>query len=165
MLTAKHLQDFDGSICVCFYRCFPKLKQRNRAKEIYRSTLTRLWRQLWMKFGAIWWSQTGSNRRPPACKAGALPAELWPLNLHGFCASALRRNARIGRFICQCAALVNPFLLILAVFSAAGSLSGKNHANSDQLWLVFQCQIAPAHLSTSLPADTKAKSLVSAIYG
>ena len=26
-----------------------------------------------------WWSQPGSNRRPPACKAGALPAELWPL--------------------------------------------------------------------------------------
>src|SRR5882757_3073331 len=24
-----------------------------------------------------WWSQTGSNRRPPACKAGALPTELW----------------------------------------------------------------------------------------
>jgi hypothetical protein len=28
-----------------------------------------------------WWSQTGSNRRPPACKAGALPTELWPLRL------------------------------------------------------------------------------------
>jgi hypothetical protein len=27
---------------------------------------------------AKWWSQTGSNRRPPACKAGALPTELWP---------------------------------------------------------------------------------------
>jgi hypothetical protein len=27
-----------------------------------------------------WWSQTGSNRRPHACKARALPAELWPLN-------------------------------------------------------------------------------------
>jgi hypothetical protein len=26
-----------------------------------------------------WWSQTESNRRPPACKAGALPTELWPL--------------------------------------------------------------------------------------
>ena len=26
-----------------------------------------------------WWSRTGSNRRPPACKAGALPAELRPL--------------------------------------------------------------------------------------
>ena len=23
-----------------------------------------------------WWALTGSNRRPPACKAGALPAEL-----------------------------------------------------------------------------------------
>jgi hypothetical protein len=34
-------------------------------------------------FGVVaepgWWSQTGSNRRPPACKAGALPTELWPL--------------------------------------------------------------------------------------
>src|SRR5262249_16382348 len=26
----------------------------------------------------VWWSQTGSNRRPPAWKAGALPTELWP---------------------------------------------------------------------------------------
>ena len=25
-----------------------------------------------------WWSWTGSNRRPPACKAGALPIELQP---------------------------------------------------------------------------------------
>ena len=25
-----------------------------------------------------WWSISGSNRRPPACKAGALPAELRP---------------------------------------------------------------------------------------
>ena len=24
------------------------------------------------------WSQPDSNRRPPACKAGALPTELWP---------------------------------------------------------------------------------------
>jgi hypothetical protein len=26
----------------------------------------------------LWWSWSGSNRRPPACKAGALPAELQP---------------------------------------------------------------------------------------
>ena len=25
-----------------------------------------------------WWSQPGSNRRPQACKASALPTELWP---------------------------------------------------------------------------------------
>ena len=31
---------------------------------------------------ASWWSQTGSNRRPHACKARALPAELWPLQEH-----------------------------------------------------------------------------------
>jgi hypothetical protein len=29
-------------------------------------------------FARKWWSQGGSNSRPPACKAGALPAELWP---------------------------------------------------------------------------------------
>src|SRR3954452_25541380 len=28
-----------------------------------------------------WWSQAGSNRRPLACHASALPAELWPLSL------------------------------------------------------------------------------------
>ena len=26
-----------------------------------------------------WWSRAGSNRQPPACKAGALPVELHPL--------------------------------------------------------------------------------------
>jgi hypothetical protein len=34
------------------------------------------------------WSQPGSNRRPPACKAGALPTELWPRR-----SSSLRRWA------------------------------------------------------------------------
>ena len=29
-------------------------------------------------FSDFWWRMTGSNRRPPACKAGALPAELIP---------------------------------------------------------------------------------------
>ena len=28
-----------------------------------------------------WWSWSGSNRRPPECKSGALPAELQPLML------------------------------------------------------------------------------------
>ncbi len=31
-----------------------------------------------LRFQGEWWSQTGSNRRPHACKARALPAELWP---------------------------------------------------------------------------------------
>jgi hypothetical protein len=29
----------------------------------------------------VWGSQAGSNRRPPACHAGTLPAELWPRNV------------------------------------------------------------------------------------
>ena len=50
-----------------------------------------------------WWSQTGSNRRPPACKAGALPAELWPRKSVNFCqlpaeAAEQRRLVGLGRF-------------------------------------------------------------------
>src|SRR5450830_922573 len=33
-----------------------------------------------LRFDVSWWRLTGSNRRPPACKAGALPAELNPRN-------------------------------------------------------------------------------------
>ena len=33
---------------------------------------------------ARWWSQTGSNRRPHACKARALPTELWPRRVSSF---------------------------------------------------------------------------------
>jgi hypothetical protein len=36
----------------------------------------------WLGLEVNWWSQAGSNRRPPACKAGALPAELWPPRRH-----------------------------------------------------------------------------------
>jgi hypothetical protein len=43
-----------------------------------RLRLPALARQPKLRSSEGWWSQTGSNRRPPACKAGALPAELWP---------------------------------------------------------------------------------------
>jgi hypothetical protein len=56
----------------------------------------------------VWWSQTGSNRRPPACKAGALPTELWPRasrqpNLFGRLPSLkLRRTTfAVRRLACQ----------------------------------------------------------------
>ena len=42
-----------------------------------------------LKRSTIWWSQTGSNRRPHACKARALPTELWPR------ASASRRKTKL----------------------------------------------------------------------
>ena len=47
-------------------------------------------------FGFVsWWSQAGSNRRPPACKAGALPAELWPLS-SPFLPQALLHSSSLG---------------------------------------------------------------------
>ena len=43
----------------------------------------------------ILWSQAGSNRRPPACKAGALPTELWPHHVGGAAeASSFSRRGR-----------------------------------------------------------------------
>ena len=42
-----------------------------------------------------WWRQTGSNRRPPACKAGALPTELCPrlsFSVGAICASSSGAN-------------------------------------------------------------------------
>src|SRR4029078_311531 len=42
-----------------------------------------------------WWSQTGSNRRPPACKAGALPTELWPRSRRE--SETPERVVRLGR--------------------------------------------------------------------
>ena len=47
-----------------------------------------------------WWSQAGSNRRPPACKAGALPAELWPPDLSFFRLAAL--HFVLGRLCTVC---------------------------------------------------------------
>ena len=45
-----------------------------------RARIAALTPDLWTLF---WWSWTGSNRRPPACKAGALPIELQPRGMVG----------------------------------------------------------------------------------
>ncbi len=54
-----------------------------------------------------WWSQTESNRRPPACKAGALPTELWPQGMNPgnipeigprTCTNPTGRMVGLGRF-------------------------------------------------------------------
>src|SRR5436190_19921513 len=42
-----------------------------------------------------WWSQTGSNRRPHACKARALPAELWPRTRRRMLLPAMRHMRSI----------------------------------------------------------------------
>ncbi len=65
-------------------RCLlePDLKAYEQAGQILPSQCQcRQPKQLSANLNAIsgsWWSQTESNRRHPACKAGALPTELWP---------------------------------------------------------------------------------------
>ena len=47
---------------------------------------------------SIWWSQTGSNRRPHACKARALPTELWPhTRAASVCLFAFGKARAMGR--------------------------------------------------------------------
>jgi hypothetical protein len=48
---------------------------------------------------SCWWSQTGSNRRPPACKAGALPTELWP-RPEAVEQSGTREDAAMSSYCC-----------------------------------------------------------------
>ena len=51
-----------GHVLPLRYQCTPTRRPTANLNAITRS----------------WWSQTESNRRHPACKAGALPTELWP---------------------------------------------------------------------------------------
>ena len=51
-------------------------KSENRKKERANARTQLPASDFWAS--APWWSQTGSNRRPHACKARALPTELWP---------------------------------------------------------------------------------------
>src|SRR5437868_10211380 len=47
------------------------------------------------------WSLPGSNRRPPACKAGALPTELRPRARNGRAAHGLAPDARMPRRVSE----------------------------------------------------------------
>ncbi len=71
----------------------PTLRSRARGFEFLTNDFCS-WRR-------VWWSQTGSNRRPPACKAGALPTELWPRTSRCVVATEAaeqRRLVGLGRF-------------------------------------------------------------------
>src|SRR5258708_38977541 len=55
-----------------------RLLRRKLTRGTYKSHYNQAMRlrEVFSKFFKIWWTWPGSNRRPPACKAGALPAEL-----------------------------------------------------------------------------------------
>ena len=72
---------------------------QSRAKLVMWTKAARISDQPTLLPKKIWWSLTGSNRRPHACKARALPAELRP----HYCASGrrARANMRGGRWPSQ----------------------------------------------------------------
>src|SRR5271170_3794496 len=57
---------------------------RHQKPEVRNRSANRRFSDFWLLISGFcrgtrdWWSQTGSNRRPHACKARALPTELWP---------------------------------------------------------------------------------------
>ena len=92
-----------------------------------------------------WWSQTGSNRRPPACKAGALPTELWPLQISGI------RSQHSGR-ACTPMPVPDPCKVVgLGRFELP--TSRLSSARSNQLSYKPQAQ----QPGTSAPADAREK--------
>ena len=56
-----------------------QIQMHGRAFEVERAPSPNWLAKPKLRRSEGWWSQTESNRRPPACKAGALPTELWPL--------------------------------------------------------------------------------------
>jgi hypothetical protein len=76
-------QSIRTSACEVMFRgryCWVEHSARLRSFELRRGSLRYDPARLAVAGAASegWWSQTGSNRRPHACKARALPAELWP---------------------------------------------------------------------------------------
>jgi len=71
--------------------------------------------------------------------------------MHGICAGTLRRSTGTGRFICQCSALVNPFLVILHVFYAWHSLPAEISADNGR----------PEQVSTAKSAKNRALLITS----
>ena len=61
-----------------FQKWWAKMDSNHRPHD-YQSCALASW-----AIGPSWWRLAGSNRWPPACKAGALPAELNPRNLSIF---------------------------------------------------------------------------------
>ena len=57
----------------------PQPPRRQHGAKLVKAASNSQSRTQHMVCGPKWWSLTGSNRRHPACKAGALPAELRPL--------------------------------------------------------------------------------------
>ena len=93
-LGALWISQLDNHCCNCRSTCVDRQPRhrflepihnvKDGASRSYRGEPRIRFLHSWKVFAATaakaakWWSQPGSNRRPQACKASALPTELWP---------------------------------------------------------------------------------------
>ena len=117
-----------------------------------------------------WWRQTGSNRRPDACKATALPAELCPQTLQtGDCpdSNAISQPDRLPQIASDLRRLVPPnvasqHLALVGLERLELSTSRLSSARSNQL--SYRPIFATAKLlQQSLPAAPSLHATQSAI--
>ena len=80
LLEAKHFGDFIASTNKILISAFLGAELLKQAwKSTYKSyVITKRRLKIIGMTEKIKWSHADLNRRPPACHAGALPAELWP---------------------------------------------------------------------------------------
>ena len=83
-VTGRHVNRYTtGPLLLCITTLFKKMAEEEGFEPPHGLTRLSVFKtdpfsRTWV-FLRIWWSLAGSNRWPPACKAGALPAELSPL--------------------------------------------------------------------------------------
>ena len=83
-LGALWISQLDNHCCNCRSTCVDRqprhrfLEPIHNVKDGASCSAAAETAELWSSYLERWWSQSGSNRRPQACKASALPTELWP---------------------------------------------------------------------------------------
>ena len=78
LMNSLSLKPFALDHHFLFLKWWAKMDSNHRPHD-YQSCALASW-----AIGPFWWRLAGSNRWPPACKAGALPAELNPHIFHQF---------------------------------------------------------------------------------
>ena len=94
------------------------------------------------------WTQTGSNRWPPECKSGALPAELWA---HSFFRAAnctlvgpsgLEPPTSRLSGVCSNQLSYRPLILRVSYSLRAGDLGGVKMSSRPSVCSVSLCQVS-----------------------
>ena len=108
--------------------------------------------------GLIWWAMTGSNRRPPRCKRGALPTELIaPIELSIQALSAdIKKNNADHPVIAGIIRELDVISLVNGFLQSFPSLEFRNVRSLDLYsfaspWVAALCRLAMANAERAEP--------------